>query len=371
MTANGVVEKPDVVGAIFGQTEGLLGPDLDLRELQMTGRVGRIDVSVRSENGSSEAEIEIPSSLDATETALIAAALETIDRVGPCTADIEVESVEDVRFSKRDYIIDRAKELLDEMRDEVPESQEISKEIKDEVRTSEVTSYKGLPAGPDVESSEDIVVCEGRADVVNLLKHGVKNVIAIGGTSIPEEVKELSREKVVTLFLDGDRGGDLIRKEMDQTVDFDYVARAPDGKEVEELTKKEVFKALRDKVAEEQLDVAEEAGEETEEDLSDEGADDPDLDDRVRTAFKQTMTSLVGTRAVYFLDDELQNLGKAPLDEIDSSLQDIDEVYAILFDGELGREVVRAAERHGAEYLVGMSGSASSDDLQCLTKKQL
>lgn len=33
-TVEGVVEKPDVIGAIFGQTEGLFGPDLDLRELQ-------------------------------------------------------------------------------------------------------------------------------------------------------------------------------------------------------------------------------------------------------------------------------------------------------------------------------------------------
>ena len=48
---DGVVEKPDVVGAIFGQTEGLLGEDLDLRELQKTGRIGRIDISVKSRNG--------------------------------------------------------------------------------------------------------------------------------------------------------------------------------------------------------------------------------------------------------------------------------------------------------------------------------
>jgi len=45
----GVVDKPDVVGAIFGQTEGLLGEDLDLRELQRTGRVGRIQIAVKSE----------------------------------------------------------------------------------------------------------------------------------------------------------------------------------------------------------------------------------------------------------------------------------------------------------------------------------
>ncbi|HNL87406.1 MAG TPA: DNA primase, partial [Methanoregulaceae archaeon] len=51
LEAEGVVEKPDVVGAIFGQTEGLLGEDLDLRDLQRTGRVGRIDVQISSKKG--------------------------------------------------------------------------------------------------------------------------------------------------------------------------------------------------------------------------------------------------------------------------------------------------------------------------------
>ena len=35
----GVVDRPDVIGAIFGQTEGLLGADLELRELQKSGRI--------------------------------------------------------------------------------------------------------------------------------------------------------------------------------------------------------------------------------------------------------------------------------------------------------------------------------------------
>ena len=38
---DGVVDRPDVIGAIFGQTEGLLGADLELRELQRSGRIGR------------------------------------------------------------------------------------------------------------------------------------------------------------------------------------------------------------------------------------------------------------------------------------------------------------------------------------------
>jgi len=63
ITANGIVEKPDVVGAVFGQTEGLLSNDLDLRELQRTGRIGRIQVNIHSNSGRAKGEIVIPSSV--------------------------------------------------------------------------------------------------------------------------------------------------------------------------------------------------------------------------------------------------------------------------------------------------------------------
>ena len=84
----GVVDKPDVVGAIFGQTEGLLGEDLDLRDLQRTGRVGRIDVQSTTRRGETKFKILISSSLNRAETALLAASLEMIDRVGSCTAHV-------------------------------------------------------------------------------------------------------------------------------------------------------------------------------------------------------------------------------------------------------------------------------------------
>lgn len=244
----GIVEKPDVIGALFGQTEGLLGPELDLRELQRTGRIGRIEVKSTAMRGKSSGEISIPSSLDNTETALIAASLETIDRVGPCDAKITVGSVEDLRTIKRSYIIDRAKVLLSSLLSQTPDTTVITEELMQNVRTAEIVDFKGLPSGPDVSTSDSIIVCEGRADVVNLLRHGVKNAVAIGGTSVPQAFAEIFREKEVTVFLDGDRGGDLILKELSQLGEIDFVARAPEGKEVEELTKKEVFKALRDKV---------------------------------------------------------------------------------------------------------------------------
>ena len=44
--AEGPFQKPDVIGALFGQTEGLLGSDMELRELQKEGKIGRIEVDL-------------------------------------------------------------------------------------------------------------------------------------------------------------------------------------------------------------------------------------------------------------------------------------------------------------------------------------
>ncbi|HUX99924.1 MAG TPA: DNA primase DnaG [Candidatus Deferrimicrobium sp.] len=246
----GIVEKPDVVGAIFGQTEGLLGEELDLRELQKTGRIGRIQVEIKSESGKSTGIILIPSSLNRVETSILASALETVDRVGPCTASIALEQIEDVREVKRRQIINRAANILKHWEEDgIPESQEITNEVMQSIKPGEIQKYgpENLPAGPEVEDSESIIIVEGRADILNLLRCGIKNTIAVEGTNIPKSIIELSKKKICTVFLDGDRGGDLILKEILQVADIKYVIRAPAGKEVEDLTKKEIIKTIRNK----------------------------------------------------------------------------------------------------------------------------
>jgi DNA primase len=246
--ANGVIERSDVVGAVFGQTEGLLGDDLDLRDLQQASKVGRIDVEVDSEGGRSNGEITIATSLDKVETAILAASLETIDRVGPCRSEVSISEIEDVRAAKRREVVERAKELLVEAFDEsIMESSEILEEVRGSMRVEDITDYHGLPAGPRVENSDAIIVVEGRADVLTLLRYGVKNAIAVEGTNVPDAVAELSNERTVTAFLDGDRGGELILRELKQVGDVDYVAFAPDGRSVEGLTRTEVMTALRQK----------------------------------------------------------------------------------------------------------------------------
>ena len=255
LEAEGIVEKPDVVGAVFGQTEGLLGDELDLRDLQKGGRIGRIEVDVQSKKGRSEGMILIPSSLDQVETSILAAALETIDRVGPCKAAIRVEKVEDVRVSKRNKIIERAKQLLSAMvEDSKTSGTDLLDEVRQTVQVAEIVSFgpERLPAGPNVADSDAIIVVEGRQDVLNLLRCGIKNAIAVEGTNAPKTIVELMKERAVTAFVDGDRGGDLILRELLQVGELDFIARAPRGKEVEEMTQKQIMKALRNKVAADQ-----------------------------------------------------------------------------------------------------------------------
>jgi DNA primase len=255
ISADGVVDKPDVVGAIFGQTEGLLGDELDLRDLQKGGRIGRIEVDVNSSKGKSDGVVEIPSGLDQVETAILASALETIDRVGPCKAKVKILSIEDVRVKKRDVIIERAKELLSEMlEDSKSVSSNLADSVKEAVQIQEILTYgaEHLPAGPNVANSDAIILVEGRNDVLNLLRAGIKNALAVEGTNIPRSVIELTKQKTVTAFVDGDRGGELVLRELLQTSEIDYIARAPPGKEVEELTSKQIMKSLRHKVMAEQ-----------------------------------------------------------------------------------------------------------------------
>ena len=367
----GTVDRPDVIGAIFGQTEGLLGSDLELRELQRSGRIGRIEVQTDTKAGKTSGMIIIPSSLDKVETAIIGAALETIQRIGPCNAKVKVEKLEDVRISKRGYVIERAKELLKELTDNVlPDSTEMAEEVAQSVRMMEIGEYgrDRLPAGPAIDESEEIIVVEGRADVLNLLKQGFKNVIGVNGTSIPDTIIELGNKKVLTVFLDGDRGGDLILRELAQRTEIDFVARAPDGKEVEEIKKKEIHKALRSKVAFEQVKLeinVNKANEERPQYQQQFQERRPisrtviqqkiELPKIKKENFKKMLDDLIGTRGAYLLDENSNILGKVPTTELPVTIKNLESVYAIIFDGNVNKDLLRAVEMANVKFLVGMN----------------
>ncbi len=246
----GMVDKHDVIGALFGQTEGLLSPELDFRELQDKGRIGRIQVDIKPFNGKMRGEIKIPSNLDRAETALLAALIETVDKVGPYNAKIRVTRIVDLRLEKLKKAVERAKEILREWQaTELPDVKELLRDIESSLRPGELIEYgeDKLPAGPGVDKSDELIVVEGRADVINLLRYGYDNVIAIEGARghIPETIKKLTQKKrKVIAFTDGDHAGELILRDLIREAKVDYVARPPQGKEVEDLTGKEIEKAL-------------------------------------------------------------------------------------------------------------------------------
>lgn len=360
----GIVDRPDVIGAVFGQTEGLLGSELELRELQKSGRIGRIEVKLETRAGKTEGFITIPSSLDKAETAIIAASLETIQRIGPCNAKVKVENIEDVRVSKRNFVVERAKDLLKKLTETVlPDSQEITDEVAYSVRMMEITEYGNdrLPAGPFIDDSEEVIIVEGRADVLTLLKYGIKNVIAMNGTLVPQTIIDLSKKKVTTAFVDGDRGGDLIIRELLKSIDIDYAIKAPDGKEVEELTKKEIHKALRNKIAAEQLKLEE--GKTFVKKPYYKKVPAPTITAEEKENFRNLLEELIGTRGAYILDKDSNIMGKVPTSELSSTIRSLGSgVHAVIFDGIITREIANIAENANIKFLVAMASKVEQEE---------
>ena len=376
INANGIVEKPDVVGAVFGQTEGLLSNDLDLRELQRTGRIGRIQVNIRSNGGRAKGEIVIPSSLDRVETAILAASLETINRVGPCEAEIQTLKVEDVRAVKREQVVNRAKEIYKNMVESVgPASMKMIEEVREAMRVHEISEYGDdrLPAGPSIHTSDAIIVVEGRSDVLNLLKYGIKNTVAVEGVSVPQSIGELSKKRTTTAFVDGDRGGELILKELLQIGDVDYITRAPRGKEVEDLEKDEVLVALRDKVPTAQFLATNNIFNENNKkdnrrqdrrnkkqhqkySKPEPVVEEPAIEDDEVNLMKDMLKEFEGTGSGAILDEALNMTKEVEVEEIYEEIKNIDgTANAVIFDGVISQRLVDVASEKGIKRLVAFN----------------
>ena len=344
----GVVEKSDVIGALFGQTEGLFGPDLDLHELQKAGRIGRIEIQMESKQDKTKGVIVIPSSLDKPLTALIAAAIESIDRVGPCAASVVLDKIEDVREKRREIIVHRAKEILHQWTVETrPTIDQVVGEVSEIIKPQDVVSYgpEKHSAGPDVDKTDTLIIVEGRADVANLLKCRFGNVIATEGTKISETIIKLSKEKKeITAFLDGDRGGDLILKELQQVARVDYVARPPRGKEVEDLTSKQIVKALQEKVP---------IGKLVEDKSKPKQVSEEKNLMAVPEAIMTSISELRGTLEAVVMNEKLEPIDKMPVSELCTKLQQIDGTHTIVFDGVITQRLVDIAGDKGVKRIIG------------------
>ena len=379
-TIEGVVERHDVIGAIFGQTEGLFPKDFELRELQRTGKIGRIDIELKSSNDQTTGTLTVPSSLDKPETAIIAAAMETVDRVGPCEAKIAVEGMKDVRVDKLKRIQERAKEL---MRDwHVKESHDIElmlEQVGQESRKIEPVHYgrERLTATPDIGQRSDIILVEGRADVINLLRAGISGSIAVEGVKVPKTIRELAKKKEITAFLDGDRGGDLILRELMQVAKPKYVARAPRGSEVEELDPYQIKAALEARVPVEEAfaqlqSQQEEAPPKQEERIQEQAPERvqqpprrPQRPQRQRppevvppppSLAKQYVGLIDGFRgtleATLIGKDDAES-ERFPVAELVEKLKVAENVKAVVFDGIVTGRLIDAAVAKGIKVIVG------------------
>jgi DNA primase len=375
-TINGVAERSDIIGALFGQTEGLIGEGLDLRELQKTSRIGRIAVKLQYQKRQRKTTgtIIIPSSLDRVETALLAAAMETVDRVGPCVGKLTLQKIEDVRESKRRQIIQRASKILKTWDHEVtPDSVSVLEEVLREARVSIIQKYgkDGIPAGPGIQDSDNLIIVEGRADVVNLLKHGFRNVIAVEGTDVPSDVIDLSQKKVTTAFLDGDHGGDLILRELIHLADLDYVARAPVNREVEELTSKEILKALRTKIPIEQImkelnitqddiSIVEGTDEIIEQDIASKEVPiivkkKPSISTEVKipSKFLEVVENLPEQQAILY-DKKFKIIkGDVPISDLRDTILSTNKIETVIFDGIITQRLLDVASSRGVKNIVG------------------
>jgi len=371
---NGVAERSDIIGALFGQTEGLIGEGLDLRELQKTSRIARIAVKLQyqKKQRKTTGTIIIPSSLDRVETALLAAALETVDRVGPCVGKIVLQKIEDVRESKRRQIITRASRILKTWDNEVaPDSISVLEEVLKEARISIIQKYgkDGLPAGPGIQDSDSLIIVEGRADVVNLLKHGFRNVISVQGTNVPPDVVELTRKKVTTAFLDGDHGGDLILRELIHLADLDYVARAPQNREVEELSSKELLKALRTKIPIEQImkemNITPDAISDSEEvavksdfvpneiPIIVQSKKSQPITGKIPAHFSEYITQISEQEAILLGANFKPLKEKIPISELRTTIIETDDVEVVIFDGIITQRLLDIAYERGVKTIIG------------------
>lgn len=367
---DGVVEKADLIGAIFGQTEGLFGPEMNLNELQKNWKVGRIEIKLESKNGRTNGEVIIPMGTDMSTAALIAAAIENIDKVGPCVGHFSLTAIEDIRSIKRKTISDRAKIIMKEWASRTSsESDDILKEVSASTKPVKIISYgkENLPAGPDIYQAKEIFLVEGRADVNTLLRSGIGNVIAIEGTKVPQSVIQLAKEKIITAFLDGDRGGDLIEKELAQVLKTKKVLRAPPGKEVEDLTPVEISKIIEDKT-EEKLKPTKILTKPKQE------LKQPTIPQDLQTNIKEIYSNINGTLEAVIFDSKMNQISQVPVNQLFENLSSQKNANLIIFDGIITQRLVDMCGSIGVNMIVGhRAGNIAKKptDITILTFKQI
>ena len=340
---DGLVERADIIGAIFGQTEGLLGPEMNLNELQRVSKVGRIEVTTTSTENTTNGNVLLPMSTDVDTCALISAAIESIDKVGPFDCSFKLDAIDDVRASKKEDIVRRAKEIKQKWSTKsVSEGDTMLKDVHESI-AGKVTTYgpNKLPCSTGVFDSLWIILVEGRADILNLLRAGFDNALAINGATIDESIKELCKsKKKIVAFLDGDRAGGMILQELKSVVNVDIELRADSGVEVEELTPQRVADILND----------------TNIEMKKLGTSPPTIsedDKSLATIISKIYPDLNETLESVALDDKDNQLFKIPISELVNKLSTQTGVKCLILDGIITQRLLDNAKTSGIGYIVG------------------
>ncbi|MDH3395910.1 MAG: DNA primase DnaG [Nitrosopumilus sp.] len=340
---DGLVERADIIGAIFGQTEGLLGPEMNLNELQRVSKVGRIEVNAKPTSNTTIGDALIPMSTDIDTCALIAAGIESIDKVGPFDCKFTLVAIDDVRAAKKEDIVKRAKEIKQKWATKtVSEGESMLNDVH-QGDTGKLSTYgpSKLTCSSGVFDSNWVILVEGRADVINLLRAGYDNALAIEGAKIDESIKELCNDKeTVVAFLDGDRSGGFILKELQSVVTLDYGLQADTGVEVEELTPQRIDEILRP-VANEIRD----------------GKPAPTLqnnDDKpIAEMAAKVFLNLNETLEAVALDGDQNEVFKVPISEVVSKLSTQSGIKYLLLDGIITQRLLEGAKNAGVECVIG------------------
>ncbi|MGA9171448.1 MAG: DNA primase DnaG [Nitrososphaeraceae archaeon] len=398
---DGLVEKADIIGAIFGQTEGLLGPEMNLNELQKVSKVGRIEVNVDTKSNIAKGDALIPMSTDISTAALIAAAIESIDKVGPFQARFGLVGIDDIRAIKKKVIVDRAKKIVQDWATKtISEGEEMLKDVYDASKPGKLTAFgkAQLACGTGVFDSGWIILVEGRADVINLLRGGFDNAIAIEGAKIDETVTKLTEGKKVIAFLDGDRAGDLILKELQGLVKIDKILRAPPGREVEECTPMEIAEILKDAMPfvsadaqqlssiqpqqtesrqtqkrDRQEQVVQQQQQQEEEQrteiIANSNANQQEDAADIVSAVREVYPQINETLEAVILDSSRKTLLKIPVSDVVKKLNSAEGAKMLVLDGIVTQRLVEAADKAGIEYIVGhrMSDLKKSTDVRVRT----
>jgi len=388
---DGLVEKADIIGAIFGQTEGLLGPEMNLNELQKVSKVGRIEVNVDSKSNSARGDALIPMSTDISTAALIAAAIESIDKVGPFQAKFSLIGIDDIRAIKKKIIVDRAKKIVQEWATKtISEGEEMLKDVYDASKPGKLTTFgkAQLACGVGVYDSDWIILVEGRADVINLLRAGYYNAIAIEGAKIDETILKLTQGKRIIAFIDGDRAGDLILKELQGLVKIDKIYRAPSGREVEECTPLEISDILKDveeyiknihsikfnpdnqikinnnihnSVNQNQINhvdtkyLTNNQQDKVNMEISNTKKTTTTIneEDEVISTIKQVFPEINETLEAMIFDKSLKTILKVPVSDIVKKVFDIKGGKLLVMDGIITQRLVEAANKAGIQFIIG------------------